>query len=75
MGADTSDELHRLIAEAIPDEPGQVTIELSSDRFPALGRALDGVTEILERRAYRLTRVRGDDRGWVATYEPMDDGD
>ena len=64
-----------MIAEAIPNEPGQLTIELSRDRFSALGRALDETTEILERRAYRLMRVRGEEWGWVAIYEPIDDAD
>ena len=64
-----------MIAEAVPDEPGRLTIELSRERFSALGRALDETTEILERRAYRLARVRGEDWGWVATYEPLDAAD
>ena len=75
MVSDASEELQRLIAAAVPETPGRLTIELSRDRFAALGSALDETTEILERRAYRLARVRGEEWGWVATYEPIDDAD
>ena len=69
MSSDQLEKVKVLIAEAAAGDPDSFTLELSHDTFEEIGAALDGATELVESRGYNLTRVRAEDRGWVASYQ------
>ncbi len=72
MGSDRlREELQILITDALADASSRVTLELSGNRFPQLGDALDTATGMLGGRGYRLTKVVVEGPSWLATYERM----
>ena len=68
MGSDRLDEVQELVAGATAGDPNELSLPLIRDRFSDLGGVLDEATRLLQLRGYHLSRVRGEDAGWVATY-------
>ena len=71
VGTDRLEELLSEIVGAVAGSPDQFTLELSSERFGALGPALDAASENLAARGYRLVKVVAEGPSWHATYERM----
>ena len=71
VGSDRLEELLSEIVGAVAGSPDHVTLELSYERFGALGLALDAASESLAARGYRLVKVVAEGTSWHATYERM----
>lgn len=69
MGSDWLEELRSMLARALADGPDHYTLELSTERFPEIGEALDTASAVLEARGYRLTKVIAEGPTWTASYE------
>ena len=72
VGSDRlEEELHTLITGALAGDSSRLTLDLSGDRFPQHGVALDTASRMLEARGWRLTKVVAEGNSWHATYERM----
>ncbi len=63
-----------LVADVVDGEPAECQIRLFAREHDELGPVLDGVTERLTERGYRLQKVRVETDDWIASYRraPLD---